>query len=327
MKINVEPVERKEKATYDKFNPNIRVAKINSYLWCFYDGREISNYPEWIQNNLDMNLGLSCYVIHKNGKAIIFDTMLYPEQIYWIDDYLKKQGIEVVTVINSHYDPDHIAGNFLYKDKTIISSLNTRRCLEMYGDSLSSGDEWRYYGDPSFPGMKELVLPNYTFEDKMVLYFEGMRLELYEVFLHRLGSTVIYIPEDKILLAGDVVEDTVIFLPLGSEYFIPLKILSYDKLYKMDIETIYPAHGCFETIAAGGYPKDFILAMRDYKVQLIERMREPNYLELEIEDILGKWIDKGVLKVHEPYRWLNKYNLKSVYKFYKDMPTPKIPTF
>lgn len=325
-KIDVEPVEKANVDRSEKFIPKIKISEINSYLMCFYDGRDISSYPNWVKTNLDMNLGLSCYVIHKNGKGIIFDTMLYSEQSEWIDNYLKEHNIEIITVINSHGDPDHIAGNYLYKNKTIISSTNTKRCIEAYKISMQSGDEWRYYGDPNFPEMKELVLPNCVFDDKMVLYLEDIRIELYEVFLHRLGSTIIYLPQDKIMLAGDIVEDTIIFLPKGAEYFIPIKVLTYDKIYKMDISKIFPSHGRFEIIDNGGYSKEFILAMKDYKSQLITRMREPNFLELQLEDFIGKWVEKGILNIHEPYRWLHKYNLKNVYDFYRDMPTPIIPS-
>ncbi|HIQ52383.1 MAG TPA: MBL fold metallo-hydrolase [Pseudomonas pachastrellae] len=322
--IKVGPVERVELAEREVFVPKMRVATINDYLLCFYDGREIADYPTWVHGNIDMQLGLSCYVMHRNGKAVIFDTMLYKEHIFWIDDYLQSMGITVCTVINSHWDPDHIAGNFMYKNAEIISTNYTKHSIDIYAKALQSGEVWQLYGDPSFPGFVEVVSPNRTFEGKLTIFLDDLRIDLYEVFLHVLGSLVAYLPQDKILLAADACEDSVLFIPPGSEGFVPHQILTYHKLNELDIERIFPTHGRFEVINNGGYRKEFIDAMIDYKTRLISEMQDPDYLTSSLESCLAKWVENGTLTVHEPYRWLHQYNRQNILNFYKDKPKPTL---
>jgi glyoxylase-like metal-dependent hydrolase (beta-lactamase superfamily II) len=116
----------------EPFVPRLRVSHLNDYLICFYDGRDIADYPAWIRGNIDMQLGVCNYVLHRGDSAIIFDTMLYKEHILFIDRYIREMGIKHVSVINSHWDCDHIAGNFLYKHGDIISTNKTRWKLQSH---------------------------------------------------------------------------------------------------------------------------------------------------------------------------------------------------
>ncbi|MBM7049219.1 MBL fold metallo-hydrolase [Rhizobium lusitanum] len=323
-RVSIGHVERKTDDDREAFDPKIQVAVITDYLICFYDGRDLSTYPKWLHQNIDMQLGLSCYAIHSGDTAVLFDTMLYKEQILWIDAYLKGMGIRNISVINSHWDPDHIAGNFLYKDRDIISTEYTRVNIETYAQALQSGEIWQLYGDPSYPGMSEVVLPNRTFRDQMTLFVGDVKVELHEVFLHQLGSLVAYFPKDRILLAADACEDSVLFIPPGTEALVPVQITTYGKLNKFDIDRIYPSHGRFDIIKSGGYGKEFVAAMMDYKSQLISRMRDADYLTAPLESFIGAWVERNVLEIHEPYRWLHEYNVNLIYKHYTDKPTPVI---
>lgn len=306
------------------FEPNIRVAEITDYLYCFYDGRDIAAYPDWLHTNIDMQLGLSCYVLHRGERAIIFDTMLYKEQMIWIDTFLRTKGITTFSVINSHWDPDHIGGNYLYKNCDIFSTDNTRWSIQMHADELKSGALWASIGDPHNPGVEELILPNRTFSGEMTLYLEDIRIDLSEVFVHQLGSLVAYLPKDKILLAADACEDSVLFINNGAESYLPIQARTYDRLLSMDIERIYPIHGRFEKIRSGGYPKAFLNAMQDYITQLTSRLGEKDYLTAGIESFIGEWMEKDVLAVHEPYRWLHDYNTQFIHDYYTDRPKPNL---
>ncbi|WP_417308562.1 MBL fold metallo-hydrolase [Devosia sp.] len=306
------------------FAPNIRVAKINDYLLCFYDGRETAGYPDWIKVNIDMKLGLSCYVLFRGDKAIIFDTMLYKEQMIWIDRYLRDMGIRTFSVINSHWDADHIGGNALYRDCDIFSTDNTRWSIQMHAQALKSGDIWKPSGDPDNPGIEELVLPNRTFTGQLTLWLEDIEIQLTEVFIHQLGSLVAYLPRDRILLAADACEDTCLFVNNGSEYYLPIQAQAYNRLLSLDIERIYPIHGRFEVIDNGGYARDFLRAMQDYLNQLMLRLPKPDYLTADLESVIGPWIDKGILEIHEPYRWLHTHNVNMLHAYYKDRPIPGI---
>lgn len=306
------------------FEPRMRVAEINDYLLCFYDGRDIADYPVWLQSNIDMQLGVCCYVLHRGNTAIIFDTMLYKEHILWIDRYLRDMGIKNVSVINSHWDCDHIAGNFLYKDRDIISTTKTRLKIATNAEVLRSGEIWARAGDPYYPGIDDLVLPNRTFDGCMVLHLEDIEIHLIETFIHQLGHLVAYLPKDRILLCADACEDTVPFNTMAMTSDITIQMQAYRELHAIPAERLYPCHGRFDVIANGGYTQDFTAAMLDYNIQLINRKDEPDFLTAPLESFIEKWVAKGTLAMHEPYRSLHANNVGLIQRLYAGQPKPSI---
>jgi glyoxylase-like metal-dependent hydrolase (beta-lactamase superfamily II) len=250
--------------------------------------------------------------------------MLYKEHILWIDKYLRDMGIRHFSAINSHWDCDHIAGNFLYKDCDIISTKNTRWKLQSNAELFRTGEIWAMAGDPYYPGVEEFVLPNRTFEGKMTVYLEDIRIDLIETFIHQIGHLVAYLPADKILLTADACEDTVPFNTPAMTAEAVIQILAYKQLLDLDVAKIYPCHGRFDVIANGGYPKEFLDAMIDYHSQLVQRAKDPDILEAPLESFIGKWIERGVLSMHEPYRSLHENNVNLSHRFFSGPSTPPI---
>lgn len=318
--IKVGRVTRNADLVRKPFEPKFRVAEINDYLTCFYDGRNAEDYPAWLHQNIDMQLGVCCYVLHRGHEAIVFDTMLYREHILWIDAYLRDAGITRISVINSHWDCDHVAGNFLYRDSDIIASAGTRRMMAFNAELLRTGEIWAMAGDPNHPGIEEVVLPNRTFEGRMTVYLGDLRIDLIETFLHQVGHLVAYLPKDRILLAADALEDTVPFNSPALASDLPRQLAAFRSLLAMDIAAIYPCHGRFEVIASGGYTQEFTAAMLDYSTQLILRRDEPDYLDAPLESFIGPWLDRGTLALHEPYRALHDVNTGLARRSYGGVP-------
>lgn len=310
---------------HEPFVPQLRISHLNDYLICFYDGRDIADYPARIQGNIDMKLGVCNYVLHRGNRAIIFDTMLYKEHIFVIDRYIRDMGIKHVSVINSHWDCDHIAGNFLYKNGDIIATNKTRWKLQSHAQEIISGKIWGA-GDPEYPGVDELVLPNRTFDGRMTVWLEDLQIELIETFVHQLGHLVAYLPKDKILLAADAVEDTVPFNTAAMTAEMPIQLMTYKSLLAMDVARIYPCHGRPEVIEGGGYTQDFTAAMLDYNIQLLMRKDEPDYLTAPLESFIQPWLDRGVLAMHEPYHWLHGNNVTLIDRAYGGKSMPAIPS-
>jgi cyclase len=313
-KVTISHIAQKTDIERLPFVPKIRVSRINNYILCFYDGRNATDYPEWLHHNIDMQLGVCCYVLHRGDEAIIFDTMLYKEHILWIDDYLRQIGIKTFSVINSHWDCDHIAGNFLYKDRDIISTKLTRWKMQSHENMFRTGEIWAMAGDPYYPGVEDFVLPNRTFEGHMTLYLKDIRIELIETFVHQIGHLVAYLPQDKILLAADACEDTVPFNTPSMTIELPIQLRTYHRMMEMDITKVLPCHGRFEVIDGGGYTKEFIAAMIDYETNLFNRRNEGGYLQAPLESFIEPWVQRGVLALHEPYRSLHEHNVDQVHK-------------
>lgn len=323
--IEITRVAQDKTIVREPFTPNMRVAHLTDYLICFYDGRDISDYPAWLQSNIDMQLGVCCYVIHRGDQAIIFDTMLYKEHILWIDRYIRDMGVRHVSAINSHWDCDHIAGNFLYKHSDIISTSTTRLKIESNAELFRTGEIWAMAGDPYYPGVEEVVLPNRTFDGRMTLHLGDIEIELIETFVHQFGHLVAWLPKDKILLAADACEDTVPFNTMAMTSELPLQIRTYRQLLAIPAERVYPCHGRFEVIADGGYGQDFTAAMLDYNLQLIDRMDQPDFLTAPLDTFIEGPIARGTLSMHEPYRSLHANNVNLIRQIYGSRGKPFVP--
>ena len=101
---------------------------------------------------------------------------------------------------------DHIGGNEAYRDDIIIASKRTLDTLIERKEAIETGKMW------GPPAIQPLVLPNAVFERRMDVMIGDVKVELHNVNIHTPDSVVAYIPADKILLAGDTIEDSVVFI-------------------------------------------------------------------------------------------------------------------
>jgi glyoxylase-like metal-dependent hydrolase (beta-lactamase superfamily II) len=297
-----------------------KVITINDHLLAFYDGRDPSGKryrPEW--NWVDdgaMKLGIATYAIHKGDRAIVFDTFTSPDQARWVRDHLERAGIRRFTIVLSHWHPDHVGGNIVYRENDIIAADIGRETMVKLKDKLEGGEA---FGPP---GIKPLILPTVAFHGQMELYLDDLKVELHNLNIHSPDSVVIRIPSDGILLAGDTLEDSVTFMvEIGD---LPEHVKNLKALKGMSFERIYPNHGDPKVIANGGYGKTFIDATADYITKMLTRAKSPDYLSSPLDAYIGESVRKGWISLYEPYREVHKDNLKAVYEYFKDRRVPAI---
>jgi glyoxylase-like metal-dependent hydrolase (beta-lactamase superfamily II) len=168
-------------------------------------------------------------------------------------------------VINTHEDADHVWGNQLFDDAEIIAHrtvpermkevaepkesqklmwgvghLVTRLLLKAtHPGVLAAGRQ--LHDDYDFDGI-ELVLPTTLFDERYELDLDGTEVHLIYVGpCHQVGDTIIHLPKEGVVFAGDVVFRQC--TPMGWTG-------SYDKWFKcLDLITelnptvIVPGHG------------------------------------------------------------------------------------
>jgi len=300
--------------------PTIEVIRINDHLIGFYEGRHPSNDPPFAENYDNwvyygaMNLGVSTYAILKGDRAILYDTMAVPEQARWIRDYLKEMGVRRFTVVLSHWHLDHIGGNCEFKHSDIISTRKTRDLMAANKKAIEAGELW---GPPQ---IKPLILPNISFEDKLDMYLDDLKVECLRFNIHSSDSSLIYIPSDKILLAGDTLEDTVTYIMEPQD--IPIHVAGMKRLKTMAIEAIYPNHGSPEVIAQRGYTMEFIDSTMGYVTRMVKRSHDPGYLDTTIKDFVSDYLARGWITYFEPYEASHQHNLKIIYDYWKERELP-----
>ena len=300
---------------------NMRVFEINDHLLSFYDGRPAETAaPAGKQNWADfgaMNVGVATYVIHRGDRALVYDTYPSAQQARWVRDYLVKIGIRHFTVVNSHWHLDHVGGNAIYADVDRISTHKTFQRLTAEKAAIEAGVEW------GPPAINPMVLPNITISADTIYFVGDIKAELRPVNIHSEDGLVIYLPNDRILLAGDTLEDTLTFIAEPEQ--IPAQIENLQKMRHWDIDRIFPNHGNPIVIANGGYRTTLIDATLDYLHRMVAHAHDPDYLKGSMEDYVHDSVSKGWVTPWWAYREAHQANLAVVAKAYKDLPLPDLP--
>jgi cyclase len=299
---------------------NMRVFKINDYLISFYDGRpapaprppESSNWADYGA----LDVGVSTYVIRRGDQALIYDTFPTVQEAKWVRDYLAKAGVKRFTLVNSHWHLDHVGGNAVYADVDRIATDKTIQLLMGDKASIEAGTKW------GPPVIKPLVIPNIGISGDTTYYVKDIKVELRPVNIHSEDGLVIYLPHDRILLAGDTLEDTVTFIAEPEN--VVAQYNNMRQLKQWDIDRIYPNHGNPDVIAHGGYQTTLIDATLSYLRKVISRSHDPDYLQGSLEDYVGDSVKNGWVSIWWAYYAPHKANLNKVSKALANKPLPDL---
>jgi len=157
-------------------------------------------------------------------------------------------GKKVTHLILTHYHSDHIFGAQAFEDCKIMAHKTLREMVEENLKTIWSRQElkkmierirrerperaWLYEG-------LKIVLPNQTFEEKYVIE----NVEIIHMGGHTEDSSIVYVPKDKVMFAGDLVFSKM--FPWGGDRTAnPDKwIEAFRRMLEMDVEKIVPGHG------------------------------------------------------------------------------------
>jgi cyclase len=305
----------------DAAEMNMRVFQINDHLLGFYDGRPAeTTTPPGDHNWADfgaLNVGVATYVVHRGDRALVYDTYPSTQQARWVRDYLVKIGIRHFTGVNSHWHLDHVGGNAIYADVDLISTDKTIQRLTAKKAAIEAGTEW------GLPAITPLVVPNIGITADTMYFVEDIRVELRPVNIHSEDGLVVYLPNDRILLAGDTLEDTLTFIVEPEQIGVQYKNLQ--KMKRWNIDRIFPNHGNPAVIANGGYRPTLIDATLDYLRRMVARAHDSNYLKGSMDDYVHDSVSKGWVSPWWAYREAHEANLAVVAKAYKNRPLPDLP--
>jgi len=135
--------------------------------------------------------------IGDNGVLVIDAKMDKSSVDETIQEIKKKTDKQIIYLINTHSDGDHVNGNqYFPQTVTIIAQENCRQ--EFFHPSRD--------GTPSNWSKPELIpfVPSITFNDKMDIYLGSKMVELWYFGVgHTTGDAVVYFPEEKTAFLGD----------------------------------------------------------------------------------------------------------------------------
>lgn len=183
----------------------------------------------------------SGFVVTKTGVLVV-DTGSSEE----IGDAL-KQTIRQVTdkpvkwIVNSHAHGDHWLGNIAFKDSNpVIYATSTVNDLTK-SEGATWVDNFKRLSEGA-TGDTPLLLPNKIIDERMELLLDETKIVLFPSGdSHSPGDLITWLPEQRILISGDVVYSD--RMPTTSASKLSQWITMLDELQQLDPVAVIPGHG------------------------------------------------------------------------------------
>jgi cyclase len=249
-------------------------------------------------------------VIIGDAEVLVVDSCYMPssarEDIAQIRQWTNKP---VRYLLNTHWHYDHTMGNGVYagafQGLAIIAQVETRKQMEGYnpgwfarfptraalfrqrlesgkdanGRTLTEAEKRDFEKaiagiEPVQAEFKALVdrLPNVTFESGMNIDLGNREVQIKHLGRgNTAGDTIVFLPREKILIAGDLLDHPVPYLGGGypSELVKTLKQMSW-----IDSQTIVPGHG---DVLQGAYGKAYLNQVIEFVETVVARVSRQVY--------------------------------------------------
>ncbi len=169
--------------------------------------------------------------------AVVIDTLPYPKETLAIREFIEDElGRQVRYVINTHYHADHSWGNCFFPGALVIAHELCRELLqEMAVPALEAAREQDVVFRHS-----QIVLPHLTLgSGEITLKVDSKTLRIFGLPGHTPDGIGVYIPEDEVLLAGDV------WMPIPHIVDGDPSVMrqSLRKLHDLTLENVVQGHG------------------------------------------------------------------------------------
>jgi cyclase len=285
----------------------LRVLEPAEGVLAFYDGRvpghSFADYPNWVDDGA-ISLGIASYALAAGETALVYDTHVSAEHGRFVRETLESLGIGDMTVVLSHWHLDHVAGTEAFADCEVIASTRTIEHLSASREAIESGE---LEGPPP---IDPLVLPTRSVEGELELQLDGRPVRLITTEIHSDDATLLWLPDERLLLCGDTMEDTVTYVDEPERLDVHLANLA--ELRNLGPRRILPNHGDPATIFAGGYETGFIEDTIEYIERLLRCRSDPELCNPSLREFVADLLEQGQLNYFEPYERVHEQNVERV---------------
>jgi cyclase len=273
-------------------------------IFAYYDGRIEGKRlhaqgPNWLDDGA-YSLGVASYAIVDGDEALVYDTHISLAHAAAIRAHLESVGVRMIRVVLSHWHKDHIAGNAVFADCEIIALALTAQKLQENRDRIEAAN----------PPIAPLIMPTRLFDQKLELTVGQRRVELHHFAIHSADGNVIWLPDEKLLLAGDTLEDTVTYIAEPRQ--IATHIAELLRLRTWPIAKILPSHGDRGRIAEGGYAPALVDANLSYLERLSAAIAQGETVLPSLRDFAATDIASGAILYFPPYEDVHQSNIAAV---------------
>ena len=222
-------------AAYGQVFPEPRTLKINERVYVLLG-------PIQHANRSNQGYMINSTVIVGDKGVILVDSGGSDEVGRHIAAAVRRITDKPVThVVNTHHHGDHYLGNGAFEGATFISSEMCRKMV------LETGPEWvaimeRDIGR-KLPGTKPLAAEvTYASGTRTERFIDGVRIVFWVPRgSHTVGDLLVHLPDDKVLIAGDVLVSRVV--PTLQDGFVKNWIQTLDEIQALDVAHFVPGHG------------------------------------------------------------------------------------
>jgi len=184
----------------------------------------------WCVNNCGILVG-------RDGTVLIDTVATRPRAARLAAQVAMMSPGPVRTIVNTHHHGDHTFGNCAF-DPSVTVVAHELATAEMLDAGLGLTGLW-----PAVDwGEIRLVPPTMTFSERLTLYVDQRRVELHHVGpAHTTNDVVAWLPDERVLFAGDVVmSGCTPFVLMGS---VSGSLSALRRLRELNPATVVSGHG------------------------------------------------------------------------------------
>ena len=195
----------------------------------------------YLQADGSWGLNNAGFAVGRRGATVIDTCFTERRTQAFLDSIRSVTKLPLHTLVNTHHHGDHTHGNYLFRDSTIVAHELCREAVLEAGLPRPDNAIGMLFPNVDW-GNLELAAPTMTYQDRMTLHVEDLKLEL--IFMgpaHTTNDTVVWLPDHKLLFSGDLIfNEGTPFVVMGS---VAGSLVAIERLRALGAETIVPGHG------------------------------------------------------------------------------------
>ncbi|NIQ05385.1 MAG: MBL fold metallo-hydrolase [Candidatus Korarchaeota archaeon] len=187
--------------------------------------------------------------IKLKDNLVMVDTGMDPVTTKNLREQAEKEtGLPFKYVILTHYHTDHVFGNQVFEDCEILSTKATYNIMKKNKEVQWTEENLKERMKET-PELKKkwkdlrIVLPTKTFEERYTIEEAGKKVRIVEANGHTEGDVYVYLPDEDILIVGDLLFAKT--YPYGGDPTADpyLWIQALDEMIKSHPKKVVPGHG------------------------------------------------------------------------------------
>lgn len=254
------------------------LSKIADGVYSYVDAKHAS-----AGNSFGANAGI---IVGRNGIVVV-DTLISAKAAQkFIGDIRTVSDRPIKYVVNTHMHLDHTFGNceFANLGATIIGQTDEKREMKTYAEAALKKASAYGLTEQDMEGTA-ICYPSVTFDDRMELDLGDQVVELiYPGHSHTVGSTIVSVPDQKIIFAGDILFTN--YVPNLKHADINGWIEALDRVASMEAASIVPGHGPLSGKKDVEDMKSYLLLFDRKAKELTGQSSDLRYIEAEMHKVL-----------------------------------------